>query len=605
MTSTSLKRTYADFRGVDFLNEPSLVATNRSPDALNVWKNYKDTQETCIETRPGYRKIAQIGTKINGIYLFNLSTAIVHSGNSLYEWSNFPSEPNEDSLRELYNNMSSNERTAFNKFGDNLYINDGSNYILYDGNQVREVKEDAFIPRTTIGRKPTGGGETLQDVNVLQPKRTNSFLADGTSTQYVLDAIGIDSTEVIAVVNDITLTEGTDFTVNRASGIVTFNTAPAQPSLAGTDNVFITFSKTVLDYEDRIKKCTKATIFDSRIFYTGNPEFPNAIFHCELNNPAYISDLSYYEDGSSDSRIKDIVVGSNVLWVFKDLDQNNANVFYHEQMLDETQGAVYPCKQGNVSTSCYARGINFKDDIVYISRDGLEGITTENIDSRQAIAHRSSLVDSKMINNSNYSDAQMVEWQGYLLILVGGEVFLADSRQKYSSLNSFEYEWYYWDISNCSPRVLKEYKDKLYIGANDGSIFIVEGTNDNEEAILSYWTTPMDNFGYDNKLKTTNKRGGIVKIKTVPNGIVKISRKINTSDEYKYITQKSLTGFDFKSLDFRNFSFVTTNQSYVILKIKEKKINEISLKFYSDEKDKPFGLFSAALEAFIGGYIKK
>lgn len=605
MTSTSLKRTYADFRGVDFLNEPSLVATNRSPDALNVWKNYKDTQETCIETRPGYRKIAQIGTKINGIYLFNLSTAIVHSGNSLYEWSNFPSEPNEDSLREIYNNMNSNERTAFNKFGDNLYINDGSNYILYDGNQVREVKEDAFIPRTTIGRKPTGGGETLQDVNVLQPKRTNSFLADGTSTQYVLDAIGIDSTEVIAVVNDITLTEGTDFTVNRASGIVTFNTAPSQPSLAGTDNVFITFSKTVLGYEDRIKKCTKATIFDSRIFYTGNPEFPNAIFHCELNNPAYISDLSYYEDGSSDSRIKDIVVGSNVLWVFKDLDQNNANVFYHEQMLDETQGAVYPCKQGNVSTSCYARGINFKDDIVYISRDGLEGITTENINSRQAIAHRSSLIDSKMINNSNYSDAQMVEWQGYLLILVGGEIFLADSRQKYSSLNSFEYEWYYWDISNCSPRVLKEYKDKLYIGANDGSIFVVEGTNDNEEAILSYWTTPIDNFGYDNKLKTTNKRGGIVKIKTVPNGIVKISRKINTSDEYKYITQKSLTGFDFKSLDFRNFSFVTTNQSYVILKIKEKKINEISLKFYSDEKDKPFGLFSAALEAFIGGYIKK
>ena len=137
MTSTSLKRTYADFRGVDFLNEPSLVATNRSPDALNVWKNYKDTQETCIETRPGYRKIAQIGTKINGIYLFNLATAIIHSGNILYEWSNFPSEPNEDSLREIYNNMNSNERTSFNKFGDNLYINDGSNYILYDGNQVR------------------------------------------------------------------------------------------------------------------------------------------------------------------------------------------------------------------------------------------------------------------------------------------------------------------------------------------------------------------------------------------------------------------------------------------------------------------------------------
>ena len=69
--ATGIKRTYADFKGVDFLNEPSLVDITRSPDALNVWKNYKDTEGTCIETRPGYRKIAQIGSKINGIYIYS------------------------------------------------------------------------------------------------------------------------------------------------------------------------------------------------------------------------------------------------------------------------------------------------------------------------------------------------------------------------------------------------------------------------------------------------------------------------------------------------------------------------------------------------------
>ena len=37
----------------------------------------------------------------------------------------------------------------------------------------------------------------------------------------------------------------------------------------------------------------------------------------------------------------------------------------------------------------------------------------------------------------------------------------------------------------------------------------------------------------------------------------------------------------------------------------EKKLNELSLKFYSDEKDKPFGIFSSTIEAFVGGYIKK
>lgn len=50
--STGLKRIYANLKGVDFLQEESLVDLSRSPDALNVWKNYEDTQGACIETRP-------------------------------------------------------------------------------------------------------------------------------------------------------------------------------------------------------------------------------------------------------------------------------------------------------------------------------------------------------------------------------------------------------------------------------------------------------------------------------------------------------------------------------------------------------------------------
>ena len=210
-----------------------------------------------------------------------------------------------------------------------------------------------------------------------------------------------------------------------------------------------------------------------------------------------------------------------------------------------------------------------------------------------------------MINENDYENATLTEYKGYLLILVNGKVFLADSRQKYANLNSFEYEWFYWNISNVAPNILKEYNDELYIGTKDGAIFILDGTNDNDNAINSYWTTPMDNFGYNNQLKTTNKRGGLAKIKTIPNGIIKVARKTDKSDEYRYVTEKSATGFSFLNIDFSNFSFITSNKSYLIYKIKEKKINEISLKFYSDEKDKPFGLYSAVIEAFVGGYVKK
>lgn len=606
--ATGIKRTYTGFTGVDFLNEPSLVDITRSPDALNVWKNYKDTEGTCIETRPGYKKIAQIGNKINGIYIYSITKAIVHSGTELYEWNNFPTSPDEDHLIKIYDNMNDTKHISFNKVKNKLYINDGKTYLVYDGKIVKRVTEDEpFIPTTTISRKAgnIGGGETLQNVNVLTGKRKNTFLGDGTSTIFYLDAQALDSTEVEAIVNDVEMKEDTDFTVDRIKGMVTFKEIPSEPALSGYDNVVIIFSKTIEGYADRINKCNKAILFDNRIFYTGNPDYPNAIFHCELNNPQYISDLNYYEDGSDNSKITSMVVGNNVLWVFKNLDQNNANVFYHTPALDEEKGRYYPSSQGNVGLGCVSTSGNFGDDIVYLSRYGLEGITTDNLNSKQIIAHRSSLVDSKMINENDYENATFVEYKGYLLILVNGKIFLADSRQKYNYLNSFEYEWFYWDISNSKPNILKEYEDNLYIGAQDGSIFILEGTNDSANTINSYWTTPMDNFGYNNQLKTTNKRGGIAKVKTIPNGVIKVARKTDKADGYKYITEKSATGFSFLNLDFNNFSFITSNKSYLVYKIKEKKINEISLKFYSDEKDRPFGLYSSIIEAFVGGYVKK
>lgn len=595
MVGTSVKRTYSDFRGVDFANDPGIVNISRSPDALNVWKNYSDTQGSCIETRPGYTKLADFGDDINGFYIYD-NKAFIHSGTNLYLWTNFPDSPATSSL--LKNDMN-NTRSSFVIFDNKLYILDGKYYLVYDGT-LKEVKNDSpYIPTTTIAREPSGGGEMNEDVNLLQPLRRNSFWGDGTSTEYYLDATGIDS--VTEVLVDGEIVDSNDYTVDLIFGKITFDTAPSQAITS--DNVIVTFSKTVSGYADRISKCSKIVAFDRRIFYTGNPDFPNALFHCELNNPEYISDLAYYQDGTDESAIKSIVVGNNVLWVFKESNQQNDTIFYHTSNIDST-GKVYPNFQGNLSTGCYADAINYKDDIVFLSRNGLEGIASEDITSRQLLNHRSSLVDNKMINENNYDLAMMTEWEGYLLILVNHKIYLADMRQKYQGVIGYEYEWYVWDLG-VDVCYLKEYKGKLYMGAEDGSIFVFGGTNDNGEAILSYWTTPMDNFGYGNTNKTTNKRGGIAKIKTIPNGEIKVSEITNKTQEEKYITKYSATGFDFGNIDFSNFSFETNNKSYIVYKIKEKKFVELSLKFYSDELDKPFGIYSAILEAFVGGYVKK
>lgn len=602
MNAIGVKRTYANFAGVDFMNDNTFVLPNRSPDALNVWKNYQDEKGECIETRPGIKSIADVsGTangKVLGMYMYSSSVALLHVDKYLLKLTGFPSNI---TVTTLSSSMSQTTKSVYNKFKDKLYINDGTNYLYFDGSTLGAVSSIAYVPTTTIGRSPSGGGEKLQDVNLLQPKRINSFVGDGTSTDYYLDTTAIDSVDKV-VVDGVTLVTG--YSVTVATGKIQFDNPPSQAT-DGADNVQIEFSKTISGYANRIQNCTRAVMWDNRFFYTGNSTYPNAIFHSELNDPTYISDLSYYEDGASDSPIKDIVVGADVLWAFKYNDQNNNNVYYHTKSIDDEQGAVYPVKQGNVSVGCYSNAVNYKDDILYLSRAGVEGIQTSELDSRQIIAHRSTLVDAKLINSANYESADFCEYKGYLLILCGGKVFLADGRQKFANQDSFEYEWYYWDISVAKPCLLKEYNGDLYIGSTDGKVYQLDGTNDLTETINSYWTTIMDNFGYDNKMKTTSKRGGVIRVKTIQNGLIKVARRSNKYEEYRYLTEKSLDGFDFTSIDFGDWSFTTTSQSYIVFKMKEKKINEISLKVYSDEKDKPFGLYSITLEAFVGSYIKK
>ena len=181
--ATSIIRTYSSFRGVDFTSDPAIVNLSRSPDALNVWKNYEDTQGECIETRPGYQKLGNFNEYIYGFYIFK-GKAIIHAGNNLYLWNNFPSNPAEEKI--ILKDDMNTQKSSFAIFDDNLYILDGLHYLVYDGENLKNVVDtDTYIPTTTIGRDPSGGGEMFEDVNLLSPYRKNSFLADGTSKSII------------------------------------------------------------------------------------------------------------------------------------------------------------------------------------------------------------------------------------------------------------------------------------------------------------------------------------------------------------------------------------------------------------------------------------
>ena len=67
--SDLLTRKYTNFKGVDFSN--GVVPYYRSPDALNMWKDYRE--DDCIQTRPGMTLLNQFENEIFGLFFYKVN----------------------------------------------------------------------------------------------------------------------------------------------------------------------------------------------------------------------------------------------------------------------------------------------------------------------------------------------------------------------------------------------------------------------------------------------------------------------------------------------------------------------------------------------------
>lgn len=554
-----VSRIYAGFRGVDFRGEE--INLIRSPDSLNVWKDYRETES--IRTRPATELLNDFPSKVYGIFFYR-GIMIVHSGKNLY------TVKNQSEKAVIFSAMAETESKAF-VFEDIFYIKDGVNYLQYDGTTVKSVV--GYIPTTSIGRSPMGGGTVYEDVNMLSDYRINSFLADGGSLDFYLDVTNIDEDFVpVVTIDDVVV--GTDrYTVDYANGQVKMTYAPDVPKTDGQDNVFIKFKKALPKYKASILGCTLLQVFDNRVFVSGNPDFPNVVWHCSLNDPSYFSDLDYYREGMDNAQIKGMIAGNNALWVFREPSSANTTVFYHTPALDEEYGKVYPSTHSSVTTGCVGKAINFNDDIVFFSERGMEGISGD-VTTEQVLAHRSSLVDRKLTAEAEYKNMILEEWEGYLLVFIGKKVYLADSRTAFAYENHMEYEWFYWELDKAVTCTCVQ-DGILYLGTADG----IYTLTDNESPVESWWTTPKDKFKHPHKLKTTNKRGCVAEA----TGDISVYAKLEDTDF-------ELIG---------NYENVT---DYFVSRIKRKKFKDIQLKFHSRTR---FSLETVTLECFVGGYIKR
>ena len=534
-----ITRRYGDFKGLDCRDGE--ISLNRSPDTLNMWRNYKSSN--MLETRPDIVLSTQFDNPVYGLFFYEVSNqiqTIVHSGtklykvlnsyitksdninefyllhdnfttsitNSTYEWrydgigevdkfymvfdsngmyeyvvrtrtvegvittneylfgyweenngkykyekhiNKVPDDIKDDKDLSYYgeryidfnhnlsarnipeytlpNIMKNYTKTDITPTGINLkpaksyffihnnilYFKDGLNYLRYNGTTAKNIvdDDDTYIPRTTIGKSPSGGGTSFQYANTLTKYRRNDFTADGQSLVYQLDATNISGVKSVYVNDTLYSYVASDpgeneYTVDTTAGTIIFGVAPDSPNTDGQDNVFITYSKVESANTDAILKCTLLAEFDNKIFFSGNQDYPNAIWYSggvgAADDVTYVPFNQFYNEGLDNSPVRALVPGNNALWVFKEPSQANTTVFYHIPTTVYENGIsinTYPSVHSSISTGCIATGLNFADDIVFYSDRGLEGITGD-VTTEQLLAHRSTFVDNKLLKEINY-----------------------------------------------------------------------------------------------------------------------------------------------------------------------------------------------------------
>lgn len=619
-----------EFRGVDLNSSPTVVSQYRSPEAPNMMRDIPGK----VRKRQGYEKLKHYDGQINGVFRLN-DRIVIHAGDKLF-LQNLSSDDTQ-----LYEGMA-DTRSVGRQFNGKLFIFDGKKAICYgefekegqtpaEGEEpekewkVVTLEEKAYVPTIIISRKPTGGGTTLEPINLIGKKFKESFLgtAEDKIYQMTTDNLDEEKLKIRQLVKDgewKDLEEGKDFSVDRKAGKVTFNTAPGESPVKGMDNVEITAAKTRKGYADKINKCNIMTLFGvngaiDRMFVSGNPDFVNQDWYCQINDGFYFGDLWYSVLGQDGSAIVGYSVINDRLAAHKSEAEEGRNIILRKGELVEDK-PTFP-----IIGSLIGRGALGKYGFGYLGSDplfltdlGVMAITAADITGEKYSQNRSFYINEALTAEEKLADAFAFVWRDFYLLSMGtGRVYLLDGLQKSYERNapysSYQYECYYWE--NVPARVMwEDVEGRLCFGTVDGDIFRFydnvtsqKSYNDVGAPIKARWDIPDlsgDRF-YENK---TFRYFSVVLAAAIATRVeVWVERKGIWS--LLFDSGAKACYFDFTYINWERINFSSDNTPRTIgKKIKVKKVDKARFSLRNEAYNEPFGIYKVALEYTESGKYK-
>lgn len=615
------KTEYSKFKGVDLSSNPTQVDSARG--AMGTVNLISDSGGF-PEKRKGWRVLQTCEAPVNGLYrgvIKGKEYFLVHGGTKLYQWT-------DSSIKELKSGLTNGKGTAFT-LNDKIYVLTGGEYLVFDGETAKDATADAYVPTTTIANKPEGGGTSFEDVNLLSSKRKNEFCADGSATVYQLDTTDVESIAEVKV--DAKVWESSKYTLDGKKGQVKFTTAPPKPSIAGKDNVTITFVKTVEGYKDKIIKCTIAGIYggksQDRVFLSGNPDAQDTDWRCESNNPLYFSDLSYTKVGADGAAIVGYSAISDSQAIIKADDRSETTIYFRGYNIDTTTSKVqFPVRRAAAGAGAVAKRAfaYLPEEPVFLSRTGVFALTSSNITALQVARNRSYYVDAALTKEEHLENACAVVWNGYYVLAVNGHAYVMDTNQnvayKPQSYGDYVYECYYWD--NFPAVRMMESRGNLYFGTSDGKLCRLNTDIDTMQAysdggtmgedgkitggaaIAAEWHTKADDDGDFMTYKTMVKRGSGIMMKPYTRSSLQVYARTER-DFGRKIREGIADIFNWEDIDFSRFTFNTNDAPQVLpFNSKVKKYKTLQLIAKNEALNEAFGLFGIIKRYTIGTMVR-
>lgn len=447
--------------GLDLEGTEFELPENKTNKCLNVWFKNGELDKRWGQDFIGTETPEALGHSAYK-YLFG-GKIIKHTGTKLY------SQTTAGVNTVKYSGLN-NAKSKIFKFGDKLYLKQSGKYVQFDGTTATDVVP--YIPTIIINRTPTGGGDLLDDYNRLGAGFKNSFSSNGLATVYTLTDTMLDATEVVITVGATTLVEGVDFTVNRATGIVTFGVAP----VAGTNNVIVTAYKTDQEDIDSILNCLSVQAFggqnDNRLFFCNNGTgvyYWTGISEFGVD-PSYIPLNNFNIVGLQDENIAGFGRNQDILVVLK-----------HREIYGVTytfNGTIGIFSSFTISDKfgcdCPWTIETVNNDTVFMSSEfGPCIVQSTQVSSQRNVFSIGRNINKRLLTETNLQNASSLEFDGKYWIVVNDKVYLWDYfiSPYYDTGNPDEnakrLSWWYFDGINAED-FIKDGDELYYINRTTG-----------------------------------------------------------------------------------------------------------------------------------------